>query len=487
MQKSASLKKNAILNILKQLLKIAFPLITFPYVSRILLDENLGKYNFSLSIISYFTLIAGLGINSYAIREGARIRSNKKECNQLGNELFTINLITTALSYCLLIITCVFWRKMHGYIGLVAVQSTTILFTTLGVDWVNGIYEDYEYMTKRYVFVKLVSLVFIFLLIKKKEDYILYAAIVSGSEVLANVLNIFYVRRYLKIRPIRKPQLKKHIWPLMVLFANAIAITVYSNADITMLGIFKDDSIVGIYSVSSKMYQIAKSLINAIIVVTVPRLAAILGSGNLEGYNRLLEKTLKSIVIFMFPIVTGMFVLSKECVLLLGGEAFVQGELAVKILSLALIPAAINSVFFDGILIANRKEKYCLMSTLLSALVNVGLNLYFIPRFSLYGAAFTTLIAEALGCGLAIFFSKGSHNMYLVFDRDYWSVVFGCILVASVCLLSSSLQSIILKTIVAVSISVIVYGVALLLLKNTILLELMRSIFRRFKQKQSDA
>ena len=484
MQEQVSLKKNAILNIIKQMLKIAFPLITFPYISRVLLEENLGKYNFSLSVISYFSMIAGLGINSYAIREGARIRSDRYKCNQLANELFTINLITTGISYFLLLLSGIIWTKLQSYTVLIAVQSLTILFTTIGVDWINGIYEDYEYMTKRYVFVKLVSLVFIFALVKNTTDYVLYAAIITGSEVLANILNIIYVRKYLVVTLTINPNFKKHILPLLVLFANAIAITIYTNADITMLGIYKRASIVGIYSVSSKVYQIAKSLINAIIVVTVPRLAAILGEGDVSSYNRLLERALKSISAFMIPLITGMFMLSKECVLLLGGRSFLNGNLAVKILSLALVPASINSVFFDGILIVNRKEKYCLIATVVSAVTNVMLNIYFIPKWSLYGASFTTLIAETIGCGLAIWFSRGGHSMRIQFDRDYKSVLVGCLAVVLICLATSPVENTIIRVGIAVLLSVCGYGLVMIIFKNATITNLINNLLSYLRNKE---
>ena len=479
MEKTVSLKKNAVFNILKQILKIAFPLITFPYVSRILLEENLGKYNFSLSIISYFALIAGLGVNSYAIRECSRIRSNKTECNRLANEIFTINLLSTAVSYVLLIFLCLNWKRLDGYYLLVGIQSLTIIFTTLGADWVNGIYEDYEYMTKRYVFVKIISLVFIFLMVKERDDYYVYTGIVVGSEVLANCMNIVYIRRYLKLKPTLKCNFRIHIIPLLVLFANAIAITVYSNADITMLGIFKDDSTVGIYSVSSKMYQIAKNLINAIIIVVIPRLSAILGTGDTVSYNNLLHKTLKNISVLMFPIITGMFMLSEECVYFLGGETFLSGSAAVKILSLALIPASINSVFFDGVLIANRKEKYCLIATVISALVNVVLNLFFIPKYSFYGAAVTTLIAETVGCCLAVYFARGSHRVGFKADKDIISILAGCVSIIFVCMIFKNIGNMILRSFISVLCSMIGYGIIMIIAKNTAVMSLLYSVKRK--------
>lgn len=482
MDAKVSLKKNAILNIIKQILKIAFPLITFPYVSRILHSENLGKYNFSLSIINYFSLIAGLGVNSYAIREGARLRESKSQFNKFACQVFTINIFTTLISYGLLVFLMITWKKLSDYRMLVIIQSTTILFTTLGTDWINSIYEDYEYMTKRYIFVKVISLICIFILVKKKNDYLIYAGIVTGSEILANLVNIFYIKKYTKIRISKESQFIRHIVPLLILFSNSMAITIYSNSDITMLGFFKGDVPVGIYSVASKMYQIAKNLINAIIIVIIPRLAALLGEKNRNAYNGLLMKTLKAIMSFVFPIAIGMMMLGNEIIFIIGGKEYLSGAIALQLLCIGLFPAAINSIFFDGILIVNRAEIFCLISTIISAIINVLLNLVLIPLMSYVGAAITTVIAEIVGCVLAIYFSRKQHEMKFTIDKDIVSIFMGSIGVIGICLLIGTLTSGILKVIVSIILSVLLYGYILYIMKNSFFMNLGRSLSERLSK-----
>ena len=137
---------NAFLNMTKQICAVIFPLITVPYVSRILQRENYGKYNFGNSIVSYFILIAGLGIVNYAIREGARIRNDRKKLNRFANEVFTINIYSTIIAYILLFIIVHFSAKLKLYQPLIFVQSLSIILTTLGADWVNSIFEDYLYI-----------------------------------------------------------------------------------------------------------------------------------------------------------------------------------------------------------------------------------------------------------------------------------------------------------------------------------------------------
>lgn len=477
--KSISLKKNAILNAIKQILKIAFPLITFPYVSRVLLEDNFGKYNFSLSIISYFQLIAGLGISSYAIREGARIRDDKKRFRAFADQIFTINIVTTIIAYVALFLTIVFWNKLHSYVCLLIIQSATILFTTLGADWVNSIYEDYEYMTKRYIFVKLISLVLIFTLVKTHHDYIKYTLIIVGSEVLADILNIVYIRRYIKLKLSKRLHLKEHLAPLLMLFANTLAITIYSNADITMLGTMQNDSVVGIYSVASKIYQIAKNLINAVITVMIPRLAAYLGSDDIEKYDRLANKTIICNLTVTIPFSVGMFLLRKEIILLLGGSNYISGNVALAILSFALIPASITSVLSDGVLITSRREKYSLIATVESAVTNIILNIFFIKHMSLNGAAITTLIAELIACVSTFYYSKDLIKVRVQINNNSISVIVGTFVMAALCYFVALYFNGLAKIIISSLIGSLGYFLILIIFKNTLALELLNMLKKK--------
>lgn len=133
-------------------MKLLFPLITFPYVSRILSPEGIGKVNFANSVVSYFALIASLGIGTYGIRESAKIRNNKEEFSQFFVEIFSINLISTIVSYLLLFLTLHFLQKFSLYRSLIMISSTSILFTTIGVDWILNSLEEYDFITIRSVF-----------------------------------------------------------------------------------------------------------------------------------------------------------------------------------------------------------------------------------------------------------------------------------------------------------------------------------------------
>lgn len=165
-----SLKVNAILNGIKQACSVLFPLLSFVYCSRILGTENLGKYSFANSIINYFLLIAGLGISNYAIREGSEIRENINALSCFINEVFTINIISTLISYSLLAAVILAIPKLYLYKQLLIIQSIQIILTTVGADWINSIFEDYLYLAVRYIIIQALALVLLFLLVRSPND-----------------------------------------------------------------------------------------------------------------------------------------------------------------------------------------------------------------------------------------------------------------------------------------------------------------------------
>lgn len=172
-----SLKVNTVLNIIKTCSSIIFPLVTYPYVSRVLMPENIGKVNFASTYVGYFSLIATLGINTYAIRECAKNQKDRTKLNAVASQIYSMNVCTTVVAYVLLALSLVFFRSINGYRQLIIIQSTIILFTMLGADWINTAMEDFAYITIRTVAFQFISLILTLLFVKKPEDCLIYAGI----------------------------------------------------------------------------------------------------------------------------------------------------------------------------------------------------------------------------------------------------------------------------------------------------------------------
>lgn len=461
-----SLGINALLNGIKQCCSIIFPLITFPYISRVLGSEGYGKYSFSSSVTNYFILLAALGIYTYAIREGAKIRDNQNDINQFCSQIFSINVCSAVISLFILFAMVLFIPKFSGYKAYIFIQSIVIVMSVIGTDWVNGIFEDYFYITVRYIVVQCICLLAMFIFVRKTEDIIPYCIISVLATNGGNLINIFYVRKYAKIRFTFSMDLKRHLLPLLILFVNSVAITIYVNSDITMLGFFEADAQVGVYSFASKIYNLLKQLINAVIVVSVPRIAYIIENQN-EKYKGFINEIFSALNIILLPVIVGMFCMSDSMILLAGGEQYIAGNVALKILSVATLFAIYASLFTNCVLIVNRQEKLCLKATAISAMVNVGMNFVLMPWLGMIGAAITTVLAEFVNCVMQIHFSKSFFNWRLLEVKPIISCICGSIAIGVICMICNRIfDGSLWRMIGAVLISIVVYVGILILMKN---------------------
>ena len=390
-----SIGVNAVLNFIKVGCSVIFPLITFPYTSRVLQVENIGKINYGNSIITYFALFAALGISTYGVREGAR-KKKGAEFDRFASEIFSLNLLTTAVSYAVLFILLFSVPKFRDYRTVILIQSMTILLTTLGVEWVNTVYEDFLYITIRSIAVQVLCMAALFIFIHRPEDYLKYACISVMSGSIMCIANWIYCRRYVRIRILFSPAVFRHLYPMFIFFANSLAITIYVSADMTMLGWIAGDYYTGLYAVAVKIYQIVKKLMTAVYTVTIPRLSRFAGTGEWHNYRKLLTQICSCVILLVVPCMTGLAVYSKNIVQILSGESYLPAVRSLQILSVALLFAVGSGVVVNCINTPNGFEKTSLSATIAAAVVNVGLNIFLIPVFRQDGAAITTVIAEAM-------------------------------------------------------------------------------------------
>lgn len=474
-----SLKINTLLNTIRQSLTILFPLITFPYVSRVLGTDEFGRYTFSASVVTYFQLFAAFGISTFAIREGAAIRNDRKAISGLASDLFTFNIITCSIAYIALFLLVIFNPKINSYAELVLIQSSCMILTILGMDWVNNVYEDFLYITVRYIVIQIIALICIFAFVRSSADTAKYCLILVGGSYGGNLLNLLYIRRYIDLPKLSRFPIKKYIIPLSILFVNSLATTIYVNSDVTMIGAFLNDTEVGLYSFASKIYNILKYFINAAVIVTIPRFAAVVNK-NQKEYNSLLQTVLNALLIFLLPVAAGLFMLSKQIVMIAGGEEYIGGYSSLIVLSFSLVFALLASICTNCILIIHKLEKRVLTSTIISAVINVLLNLILIPTIGTVGAALTTVIAELINLAIQFYFCRKEAQVYLAIRRkDIVSVIAGVVEVIIVCILSTKLwgsENLIdcVKQIgFSVAVSGLLYFITLLATKNSLVYSLL--------------
>lgn len=485
--KNKSLGLNAFLNGLKSVVNLLFPLITFPYISRVLSVSGIGIYNFSSIYVNYFILIAGLGISTYAVREGAKYRNQKEKIEKFASQVFSINLIATLIAYILLFLSLFLFKNLNNYISCILIFSIQILFTTLGTEWIYTIYEDYAYITVRSIMFKIVSIILLFILVKNPTDYLWYALITVFAAVGSNILNFIHAKSFINIQITLKTKWKIHLKPILIIFASAVAVTIYVSSDTTILGILKNDYAVGIYSTSVKIYQIAQSLLSAILTVTIPRLAMLWGQKRIKEYDDVLRKVINMLSLLVLPASIGLIMISREVVLIIAGYKFLPSVNSLQIITWAIIFSIFAWIFSDCVLIPAKRESKVLRNTLITAAINVILNFILIPSMSYDGTALSTVIAE---------FSVMIMNGYscrdiikpIIFKRDtlknLFESIIGCIGIVIVCLLCQwGWHSMIWKTIFSVVLSVHMYGAILVLLGNEIATSMLKNVLNVVKSK----
>lgn len=474
-----SLGLNALFNGIRTVLNMLFPLITFPYVTRVLSVESLGKYDFALSVNNYFLLLASLGISTYAVREGAKLRSNKIEFDRFASEVFSVNLISTACSYLLLILCIVLIPKFHNYNIVIMVFSIEIIFTTLGTEWVYSIFEEYGYITLRSIVFKVFSIILLITLVKDCDDYVVYAGITVFANVGSNILNFIRAKRYCSLKFIFNENTKKHLKPIMVIFASTAATTIYINSDITMLGFMTSDYVVGIYSVASKVYRIVKQMLSAILIVSIPRLAMLMGQKRMNEYKNTLTKIFNVLVLLILPAVVGLFMMSKEIIILISGSAYVQATGALRLISIALIFCIFGWLYNQCVLIPAKKEKIVLIATLNSAVANIVINFVLIPLWEENAAAVSTIVAEAIMMLVCVYHGKKIVALEKGVAKNVFTVIIGCVVICLICCGVKYMNlGIVLTLIIAVGASIVGYGITLLLLKNEIVLDFTNKTIR---------
>lgn len=476
--KGKSLGKNAFLNGIKNVLNLLFPLLTFPYVSKVLSVEGIGKYNFAQATVSYFSLIAGLGIATYAIREGAKYRNDKKKFNIFVSEVLLCNILSTIIAYLLLILCLLYVNKLREYATLIIVFSIQIVFTTIGVEWLYSIYEEYEYITIRSIIFKILSIILLFIFVKDSGDVINYAMITVFASVGSNVLNLIHSKAYFKIVNVHIKDCLKHLKRILIIFASNIAIMIYVYSDTTMLGFMQTDFEVGIYSVSVKIYNIVKNFLSSVLVVSIPRLSMYYGSGRIKQFTNTAQKVYDSITTLVMPAVIGLICVSRQIVLVISGDEYLSAESSLRILCIALLFCIYGWFFSQCILMPAEKEKIILVATFISAIVNIGLNVCLIPIWKENAAAFTTLVAEFIMFMVCVIFGLKITEIKLL-NKNMIGVLVGCVGIVCSCKAILIFDFGIVKQLIfSMLLSGVIYGIILVIFKNDLVYYLLKKVHK---------
>lgn len=393
-KKVQSIKINFVMNSILTMSSFIFPLITFPYVSRILLPSGIGKVSLATSVITYFTMFAQLGIPTYGIRACAKVRDNRKELTKVSQELLIISIIMSAISYMILFILLFSVSKFRCEKELYVILSFTILLTAIGMEWLYKALEQYTYITMRSVIFKFIALIAMFFLVHKQTDYVVYGGITIFAASASNILNLFNAYKYINLKPVGNYNFKRHIKPVLIFFAMSCATTIYTNLDTVMLGFMTTDADVGYYNAAVKIKVILVSVVTSLGTVLLPRASYYIQMGELKEFRRITRKALNFVFLMAMPLMLYFIYFAKEGIFFLSGDNYVGAIIPMQVIMPTLLLIGITNILGIQILVPTGREKIVLYSEIVGAIVDVIINALLIPVYASTGAAIGTLIAE---------------------------------------------------------------------------------------------
>ncbi len=484
MRTKPSIKTNFIMNSILTVSTFIFPLITFPYVSRILLPAGTGKVQLATSVISYFAMFANLGIPTYGIRACAKVRDNREALTRTAHELLFINLIMSAIAYNALVIALAVVPKLQEERILYIIVSISILLGTIGMEWLYKALEQYTYITIRSVVFKLIALIAMFLLIHSESDYVIYGGISIFAASASNILNLVNAHKYIGFKPVGKYDLRRHLKPIAIFFAMACATTIYTNLDNIMLGFMTTDIDVGYYGAAVKIKTILVSVVTSLGTVLLPRASYYVEQGKMQEFRRITQKALNFVVLLSLPLSVYFIIYAKEGIFLLSGPAYEGSVVPMQVIMPTLLLIGITNILGIQILVPTGREKIVLYSEMAGAVVDIIINTILIPQMQSVGAAIGTLVAEVFVL-LVQYLVLRNEVADSIHEIHYGNIFFGVVLAI---IASFWIKTMHWGSFISLAFSGILffgaYGLFLLFRKEPLVTEIMDQVLRKLKKRR---
>ena len=456
-----SLRVNYIFNMLNTVTGLLFPLITFPYASRIMLADGIGQVNFFQSIIQYITLLTCLGIPMYAIRKIASVRDDVAERNKVAIEILLLHATLSLIGYVIVALLAAFVSDIQVNIPLFFILGLTILFTAIGCEWFYQGVEDFKYITIRGLIVKTVAVI------------LLFVCTLGG-----NAFNFIRLRKYISWRnlPFKELHPLVHLKPALHIFVLNLVISLYVNLNSIMLGFMADNTSVGLFTAATKLSHVLLSLVSALGTVMLPRLSNLISTGQKEKFNELAQKSITVVMALTLPLTAGLIMTAKYLIPLFCGNSYEPAILTLQIISPIIIMIGISNVLGIQVLYPQGQENKVILCTALGALVNLILNIWLIPRYAQDGAAVSTLLAETMVTFSMIFIGKKYIPIRWKSKSFLHYLVATCLMTLALHFASDLFESDIANFVFSVMIGTVIYGMWLFVVREAFLTTLISQI-----------
>ena len=479
-----SIKNNFLLNLSTTITGLLFPLITFPYASRILMADGIGQVQFFQSIIDYVSLCTALGIPLYAVREIARIRDNKELRSRTTIEILLLHAILTLVGYIVVFILAKTVAKIEIDASLFFLLSTTLFFNTIGVAWFYQAIEDFKYITLRSLFVRILSLVALFIFVKTKQDLFYYAGILVIGTVGNNIFNFFRLRKYIKLSKgeFKRLNLLRHLIPALKIFILNLVISIYVNLDSVMLGFLKNEESVGYYAAATRLTKAILGIVSSLGAVLLPRFSNMITNGQKEEFQSLANKAASFTIALSLPMSVGLIFMAAPIIHIFCGNGFEPSILTLKLVAPIVLFIGLSGIIGMQILYPQGREKYVIISTMVGACINLLINYLLIPQYGQYGAALGTVIAEFMVTVIMILLGRKYLPINILSKQNLHYLIGSIVISILLAFLFVFPLHEVNYLLIGILLSVIVYYAYLLMIKDTLALQLKKLLLSIFKQ-----
>ena len=426
-----SVKVNYILNLINTGTQMLFPLITFPYVCRVIEADGIGQINFFQSIISYISLFTCLGIPMYAIREIARDRSDVVQMNRTAMEILLLHSMLTLVGYAIVAILCLTVPQIQVNIPLFLILSLTIFFTAIGCEWFYQGIEDFKYITIRGLIIKTVSVVLLFIFVKSKTDLLYYGCYTVFGVLGGNIFNFFRLRKYIHRENIIFSELhiKRHVKPVLKVFSFSVVTSIYLQLNTVLLGFLKNALAVGYFAAATKVMQMLLTMSACLGSVMMPRASHLIAENREDEFNRLIQKSYDFTLAIALPMTIGLIFCAPSLITALCGVKFEHSILPSQIIAPIILMVAISNVFGIQVLFPKGKINVVTLCCGIGAVADLILNLCLIPFFSYIGTSIAYLGAE-VATTVSMYFIGRKYIPIIYFKKSHLTYALGCIVMA---------------------------------------------------------
>ena len=477
----SKLKMNFIYQSAYELLIILLPLVTSPYISRVLGAEKIGIYSYTYSIANYFVLFAMLGIKNYGNRMVAKSRDNRDDLNKTFSSIFCLHALISVFVIFAYIFYALFIVKENRL--YVFIQGTYVLGALFDINWFYFGIEKFKLTVTRNTIIKILTVVLIFTFVKSKNDLWIYVTIMALGSFISQSVVWFFLRKYVSfVKPTWK-EVKIHLKPMSVLFIPAIAVSLYKVMDKIMLGSLATKTQVGFYENSEKIINIPMTIITAFGTVMLPRMSNMIAKGDNKETQKYIKISMKYIMFIAFALGFGIASISHEFVpVFFGNEFLVCGSL-ITALAITVPFIAFANIIRTQYLIPSCEDKIYIVSVFTGAIVNIIINLLLISRLQAMGTVIGTVFAEISVCVVQAFYVRKKLPIASYIRSFILFTIPGCIMYLVVRMIGNYMGASILTLVV----EVVVGGVTYLLLGALYLLitkdEMIMSVTKKIKKR----